>query len=73
MAVIARQDTISIDRPDASDIAANFRTELSTAPTGLVGNWRFNEGSGSVATDSAGTPQNATLFGSAAFSPDTHP
>ena len=44
-----------------ADISASAASELSVAPTGLVGNWRFNEGTGSSAADNAGTPQNAML------------
>src|SRR5437867_3366728 len=47
----------------SSDIQSAYRLDLSAAPTGLVGNWQFNEGSGSVAADGAGSPQNATLYG----------
>ncbi len=54
----------------ATDINGNYRTELSTAPAGLVGSWRFDDGIGTVAVDSAGVPQNATLFGGAVESPD---
>jgi Concanavalin A-like lectin/glucanases superfamily len=54
----------------AAEISANFQSELSGAPAGLVGNWRFDEGLGLTAVDSAGTPQNATLQGGAAWSPD---
>ena len=50
-------------------LAANYQVELSGTPAGLVGNWRFNDGAGSTAADSAGSPQNLTLQGGAAFSP----
>src|SRR5439155_23770348 len=52
----------------AAQIQANFSNELTTTQTGLVGNWRFDEGSGTTAFDSAGTPQNATLFGGFSWS-----
>ncbi|HEX9505800.1 MAG TPA: LamG-like jellyroll fold domain-containing protein, partial [Acidimicrobiia bacterium] len=56
----------------AGEIAANFRAELANAPAGLVSNWRFNEGSGSVAADSIGLVQfhPATVLGGAGFSAD---
>ncbi|MBA2451079.1 MAG: PQQ-dependent sugar dehydrogenase [Chloroflexi bacterium] len=57
----------------AADLATGRRSELTTAPTGLVGNWKFNEGTGANAGDSAGTPQNLTLRTSASWSPDVHP
>jgi hypothetical protein len=53
-------------------ISANFQTELSASPAGLVGNWRFSAGSGPTAADSAGTAQNASLLGGAGWSTDTH-
>ena len=57
-----------------SEINANYRVEIDGATPGLVGYWRFNEGSGSTANDIAGAaPQNASLRGTAAFSPDVHP
>jgi len=46
----------------ATDIQSNYRTELAAAPVGLVGSWRFDDGSGTVAVDIAGVPQNATLL-----------
>jgi hypothetical protein len=57
----------------ASDIAANYRAEFTSAPAGLVANWRFDEGSGSTASDATTTPENATLLGGAAWSTDIHP
>src|SRR5205085_12432069 len=32
----------------ASEVAANFRGELTVVPAGLVGNWRFDEGRGTT-------------------------
>lgn len=49
------------------EIATNFRKEIGSAP-GLVGSWKFNEGTGPIAADSAGSPQNASLQGGATFS-----
>ncbi|MGH2491036.1 MAG: DUF1735 and LamG domain-containing protein, partial [Candidatus Limnocylindria bacterium] len=57
----------------AAQIAASYQTELSSAPAGLVANWKFDEGAGTTAADSAGASQNATLFGGAAWSSDIHP
>ena len=54
----------------AAEVSTNFRSELSSAPASLVGNWKFNEGSGTVAADSTATPQNALLQGGAAWSTD---
>lgn len=51
------------------EIGVNYRKEIAGAP-GLVGSWRFNEGVGNTAADSAGTPQNASLQGGAGFSTD---
>jgi hypothetical protein len=57
----------------ASQISAAFEVELTSAPAGLVGGWKLNEGSGTLAADSAGTAQNATLKGNAGWSLDIHP
>ncbi len=54
-----------------TQITANMRNEYVGAPTGLVGNWRFNEGSGTTVNDYAGVA-SATLSGGAAFSSDVH-
>jgi hypothetical protein len=54
----------------AAEINANYQAELALAPTGLVGNWRFDEGGGTTANDSAGAAQNAALQGGAAYSAD---
>src|SRR4030095_14167512 len=52
-----------------AQISANFRTELTGNPSGLVGYWRFNEGSGSTAADTGGaSAQDATLFSGASWS-----
>jgi hypothetical protein len=53
-----------------AQIAANYQAELASPPTGLVGNWKFNDGSGTTATDSTTTPQNANLVGGATWSTD---
>jgi hypothetical protein len=57
----------------ASQVSAAFEAELTSAPAGLVGGWKLNEGSGPLAADSAGTAQNATLKGNAGWSLDIHP
>jgi hypothetical protein len=57
----------------SAQIAASYRTELSGPQTGLVANWRFNEGTGTNAADSAGVGQPATLSGGVSWSTDVHP
>ncbi len=57
----------------ASQIGASYRTELTTAQSGLVANWRFNEGTGTTAADTGSSPQTATLYGGAGWSSDVHP
>jgi glucose/arabinose dehydrogenase/PKD repeat protein/endonuclease YncB( thermonuclease family) len=54
-----------------ADIRATFANQYVGAPTGLVGNWRFDEGSGATANDLAGSA-TGTLSGGATFSTDTH-
>jgi hypothetical protein len=56
-----------------AEIAANYQTEFTTAPAGLIANWKFNEASGTTAADSTASPDNATLNGGASFSTDVHP
>jgi hypothetical protein len=62
----------NVARTDA-EIAASFLTEFTTAPSGLVANWKFNESSGTTAADSTPAPDDATLNGGATFSTDIHP
>jgi hypothetical protein len=57
----------------AGQVASSFRAELDTTPPGLVANWKFNEGSGTNAADSAPSPADATLNRGASFSLDVHP
>jgi len=48
----------------AQQIRGSYRTEIEALGTaGLVGNWRFNEGTGQTASDTGGAPQNLTLHG----------
>jgi hypothetical protein len=54
----------------SAEIQANSAAELASPPAGLVGNWRFDEGSGGTAADAAGEPQNASLLGGAIFATD---
>ena len=54
----------------SAEIQANYQAQLGSTPSGLIGNWRFDEGSGSTATDSAGTPENAVLLGGTTWSTD---
>ncbi len=56
-----------------AQIAASFAAEFATAPSGLVGNWQFNEGTGTTSADRTTTPQNAVLVGTATWSSDIHP
>jgi glucose/arabinose dehydrogenase/PKD repeat protein/endonuclease YncB( thermonuclease family) len=49
----------------------NFAQQYIGAPTGLLGNWRFDEGSGTTANDMAGIA-TGTLMGGATWSTDTH-
>ena len=55
----------------ASQISANYQSELSGPQTGLVANWKFDDGSGATAMDSTSAPDNASLLGGATFSSDT--
>jgi hypothetical protein len=57
----------------AAQISSSYQAELGSAPAGLVGNWKLDEGAGPTAADSAGTAQNATLAGGATWSTDVHP
>jgi hypothetical protein len=52
----------------AAEIGATYQSTLSCATPGLVGYWRFNEGSGPAAHDCTGTVEDATLFGGATWS-----
>jgi hypothetical protein len=56
----------------ASQIQSSYHDELQDAQTGLAGNWKFDEGTGQTAADSAGAPQNATLH-RVTWSTDVHP
>ncbi|HEY3062619.1 MAG TPA: DUF4082 domain-containing protein, partial [Chloroflexota bacterium] len=57
-----------------AQISANYRSQLNGAQTGLVANWKFDEGSGTFAIDSTTTPQNAVMNGGATWSStDIHP
>ncbi|HEY3057352.1 MAG TPA: LamG-like jellyroll fold domain-containing protein [Chloroflexota bacterium] len=56
----------------SAEIAGTYRTEFSSAPSGLVANWKLNEGGGPIAADSAGG-HTATLHGGAVLTPDGHP
>src|SRR5205823_193422 len=54
----------------ATEIQQNFATELGNVPAGLVGNWRFDEGTGTTTADGAGVAQDAVLRGNADWSAD---
>jgi glucose/arabinose dehydrogenase/endonuclease YncB( thermonuclease family) len=58
-------------RRTQAQIAANLNNEYIGAPTGLVGNWRFNEASGTTSADYAGQA-TANLSSGATFSTDVH-
>jgi len=55
----------------SSDVALAYRAELTSHQPGLVANWKFNDGNGSSAADSAGG-HVASLNGGASFSTDVH-
>jgi hypothetical protein len=54
-----------------AEITANLANELAGEQPGLVGYWRFDEGAGAIASDGAGTPQDAALLGGAAWSEES--
>jgi hypothetical protein len=56
-----------------SQIAANYRAEFTSPQSGLVANWKFDEGSGTTAADSSGTGHSTTLHGGTSFSTAVHP
>ncbi len=51
----------------ASINAINGSTALIVTPSGLVGWWAFDEGSGTTAADSSGNGYNATLYNGASW------
>lgn len=56
-----------------AQISASYHAEFTSAQSGLVANWKFDEGTGTTAADTAGgSPQNATLNGGATWSTDVH-
>jgi hypothetical protein len=57
----------------ASQISTNYKSTLTGTQTGLVANYKFNEGTGATAADSASPAHNATLQGGYAWSNDVHP
>lgn len=44
---------------------------VKISPVGLVGHWKFNEGSGLIAYDSSGNGNNGTLVGNPTWTTDT--
>ena len=50
---------------------ANRQPINVTGTSGLIGYWRFEEGTGSVASDSSGKANTGTLFNSPAWTTDT--
>jgi hypothetical protein len=57
---------------DPSQISGAYRTQLSGSHSGLIANWKFDEGGGTTAADSAGG-HTATLHGGATFVEFGHP
>jgi hypothetical protein len=57
----------------ASEIQDNYKTQLPKPVTGLVANWTFDEGAGTIAHDNTGNEYHGTLQGTASFSTDIHP
>jgi hypothetical protein len=55
----------------AVEIDGAYRAELTSVPTGLVGNWRFDEMVGSNAADAVAPPHNAELHIPASYSTQT--
>jgi len=56
-----------------AEVAANMAAEFTSAPAGLIANWKFDEATGTTAADSTAAPDDATLNGGATFSTDVHP
>jgi hypothetical protein len=56
-----------------AEIAAAYRTELTTTPSGLLGNWRFDEATGSQAPDATANHHDATVAGGATLTPAQKP
>ncbi len=59
-------------RRSAAQIAANMGNEYIGAPSGLIGNWRFNEASGTSSADFAGQATANLSSTGATFSTDVH-
>ena len=57
----AASSTRSRCRPTPQSYTATFNS--TPVPSGLVGAWSFNEGTGTAATDSSGTGNHGTLSG----------
>jgi hypothetical protein len=56
-----------------AEIQESMTHELRGTEPGLVGYWKFNEGQGTTAFDSAPIPHNGTLVGGAAWTTETAP
>jgi len=54
-----------------TQILNSMNVEISPVPASLVGYWKFNEPSGTLAADNGGTAQNGTLALGAYFTPST--
>jgi hypothetical protein len=55
-----------------ADVKSTMNQELTTSPPELVANWRFDDQTGALASDSAGS-NPAHLSTGASFSSDVHP
>jgi hypothetical protein len=56
----------------APDVAADLANDATLEQTGLVGYWRFDEASGTSASDSSMSANTGTLLNGAAFSSAAH-
>jgi hypothetical protein len=55
-----------------AEISAAYKAQLSVLPSGLVANWRFDDGSGRTARDSTDAHHDAGLQGGSRFSTEVH-
>ncbi|MCX6929656.1 MAG: lectin-like protein, partial [Verrucomicrobia bacterium] len=52
-----------------ADVSSNMTNSLAGSEAGLIGYWRFNEGTGTVSLDRTTNAHNATLLGGPTWSP----
>ena len=69
---IDRARAWNLVRTDAQ-VAATYDRELTGAESGLVGYWRFDEGSGTTTADASASGNHGTLFNNAAWTTDIAP